>query len=105
MRGVWPGITMKVRLSQQEVNAIKNAVFSLDVDAKIYLFGSRADLSKKGGDIDLLVITQKLSPPDKLTILRRLFELIDEQKVDIIIAKDDADPFVKLAVKSGKLLS
>jgi predicted nucleotidyltransferase len=96
---------MKVRLSQQEIDAIKSSIYPLDSDAKIYLFGSRTDLSKKGGDIDLLIITQKLNSLDKLTIQQRLFEKIDEQKVDIIIAKDGTDPFVRIALKSGKLLA
>ena len=73
----------------------------LDPNAKIYLFGSRADPNKKGGDIDLLIFSQLLSNSDKISILVRIFDKIEEQKIDMIIAKNTADPFVRLALKTG----
>jgi predicted nucleotidyltransferase len=93
-----------MRLNQQEINAIKQSVQALDAHAKIYLFGSRVDINKKGGDIDLLIFSQALDYNDKLRIKRRLFEQIEEQKVDIIIAKDTTDPFVQIAFEQGILL-
>jgi len=93
-----------MRLNQQEINAIKQSVQALDTHAKIYLFGSRVDINKKGGDIDLLIFSQVLDYNDKLQIKRRLFEQIEEQKVDIIIAKDTTDPFVQIAFEQGILL-
>lgn len=90
-----------IRLSTQEVEAIKSSVFLFDPEALIYLFGSRVDPKKRGGDIDLIVLSKKLKPIDKIKIEMKLFEKIDEQKVDIIIAKDDSQPFVKVALKAG----
>jgi hypothetical protein len=34
----------------------------------------------------------------------RLWELIGEQKIDIVIASDASDPFVRIALKEGVLL-
>ncbi len=90
-----------MRLSEEEIHAIKSSILPLDPNATIYLFGSRADPKQKGGDIDLLIISDHLSDKDKLQIKKTLFDQIEEQKVDIIIAKDDTDPFVKIALKSG----
>lgn len=91
-----------MRLKDAEVAAIKSTILSLDSEAEIFLFGSRADDSKKGGDIDLLVLSDSLSGShDKRAIKKVLFNLIDEQKIDIILAKDDSDPFVKLALQTG----
>lgn len=36
-----------VRLTQDEIENIKNTIKSFDPEAKIYIFGSRADLTKK----------------------------------------------------------
>jgi uncharacterized protein len=93
-----------VRLNQNEIDAIKNAVLALDSEALIYLFGSRTDLTKRGGDIDLLILSQKLSSDSKSEIRKKLFETLEEQRIDIIIAKDSRDPFVSIALETGKLL-
>lgn len=90
-----------IRLSLKEIEAIKSSVSKFDTDALVYLFGSRTNPKKKGGDIDLLILSNTLRDADKLKIERALFEKIEEQKVDIIIAKDDNEPFVKLVLKSG----
>ena len=90
-----------MRLKQSEQAAIRTAIENLDACACIYLFGSRVDDSKKGGDIDLLVLSKKLSGENKRAIRMKLHELIGEQKIDIIIALDDSDPFVKLALQTG----
>ncbi|HJW87688.1 MAG TPA: nucleotidyltransferase domain-containing protein [Candidatus Brocadiaceae bacterium] len=93
-----------MRLKQFEVESITNAIKTLDVHAQIYLFGSRTDDAKRGGDIDVLIISQTLSYNDKIKIVQRLYESLGEQKIHIIIAKDAKDPFVKLARNKGILL-
>lgn len=95
---------IKMRLKDNEIKAIVDCVNELDVDAKIYLFGSRVDDIQKGGDIDLLVISHKLGYPDKVNMTRRLYEKLGEQKIHLIIAKDITDPFVRIAYKKGVLL-
>lgn len=77
-----------MRLKETEVKAIVDGVKDMDKDAHVYLFGSRTDDSKKGGDIDLLVISQKLDYEDTIKIRQRLYEKLGEQKIHIIIAKD-----------------
>jgi predicted nucleotidyltransferase len=96
--------TTTLRLTEYEIKTIKQTVLALDNHAKIHLFGSRADSSKKGGDIDLLIFSQKLNYDDKLHIKMQLFEQIGEQKIDIVIAKDTSDPFVRIALKQGVML-
>jgi predicted nucleotidyltransferase len=93
-----------VRLNTSEINAIKKTMQTLDPNAKIYLFGSRTDMNKKGGDIDLLILSQILNYNDKLRLKIKLFALIEEQKIDLVIAKDTTEPFVQLALEQGILL-
>jgi predicted nucleotidyltransferase len=90
-----------MRLKPEEVQIIKEAVFQLDAEAKIFLFGSRADPNKKGGDIDLLILSSNLKEIDSLKILKLVFEKMEEQKIDLLISSNPDDPFVQLALSKG----
>ena len=68
------------------------------------IFGSRIDNKKKGGDIDLLIISKKISNKDKIKIKLNLFKNMDEQKIDIVIADDTTQPFVRIVLKESILL-
>ena len=90
-----------MRLKEFEIQTIEKVIHSLDPGAEIYLFGSRVNNNQKGGDIDLLILSRILTYGDKLKIKQKLFEKIEEQKIDLVIAKDTADPFVRLALEQG----
>ena len=90
-----------MRLSVKERTALVHAIKDFDPQARIYLFGSRIDDTEKGGDIDILVFSQKLTFEDKLNIKAKLFEMIDEQKIDLLIARDTSDPFVQMAFEKS----
>jgi len=90
-----------VRLKDEEKQAILQAIHSIDPNAKIYLFGSRVDDSGKGGDIDLLVFSRKISYGDKLAVKKNIFSTLDEQKIDIVVTKDGGEPFVQMVLGQG----
>lgn len=90
-----------MRLSVKEKTALTHAVKDFDPQARIYLFGSRVDDTDKGGDIDVLIFSQKLTFKDKLNIKAKLFEMIAEQKIDLLIARDTNDPFVQMAFEKS----
>jgi predicted nucleotidyltransferase len=95
-------ILKNIRLKDFQIKAIKNAVKKFDENAKIYIFGSRIDLNKKGGDIDLLVLSKKITFDIKLKILAILYKQIGEQKIDLIIAKNkDESSFVQEILSKG----
>jgi predicted nucleotidyltransferase len=75
-----------MRLSSFEIQAIKESAREVFGECKIYLFGSRVDDLKKGGDIDLYIqLPQKphfLAKPKFLALLKRK---IGEQKIDVVI--------------------
>jgi len=81
-----------MRLSFFEVESIVETFKEVFEDGRIYLFGSRVDDSKKGGDIDLFL---DVSHSDdiyrkKIRFLTKLEEKIGEQKIDVVFKKDDS---------------
>lgn len=90
-----------MRLNKEEISVIKETVRALDSEARVYLFGSRADDNKRGGDIDLLIMSQTLTRDAAGKIRWRLWECLGEQKIDILIAQDTTDPFVRIALQEG----
>jgi len=93
-----------MRLTQREVEAIKEVIGARDEQAKVYLFGSRVHDELAGGDIDLLVMSEQLTRDDVWKLKYALWERIGEQKIDIIVAKDASHPIVNIALKEGVLL-
>ena len=74
-----------MRLKKWEIDIIKNSakeVFGDEVIVK--LFGSRIDDNKKGGDIDLYVITKNNSFENQRKFWSLLQIRLGEQKIDII---------------------
>lgn len=90
-----------MRLAENEVSAIRTAISEADPEASIYLFGSRADDAAKGGDIDLLVISKKITLMAKLGILAQLHQKLGERKIDIAIYRDDSHPFPRMVMQEG----
>ncbi|MBC8186514.1 nucleotidyltransferase domain-containing protein [candidate division KSB1 bacterium] len=82
-----------MRLKQFEIDAIKSSLKQFDNNAKVYLFGSRIDDSKRGGDIDLLIISDKIDFDKKLKLLIKIKQLIAEQKIDLVVAKNLKNSF------------
>ena len=74
-----------VRLLLNEIQTLKSKLKSLSPKAKLYLFGSRVDDEKKGGDIDLLVVSDKLTKKDMRLLRVDFFEKFGEQKIDIVL--------------------
>ena len=94
-----------MRLTRQQAEAIRQAAHqAFGVGTDVWLFGSRVDDNKRGGDIDLLLRPQQ---PDqamtrKLKLLRLLEQQLGERKIDILIeTPDDPRPIVRVARATG----
>ena len=48
-----------MRLSPHELHAVRQTLFGLDPNGHVWLFGSRADDARRGGDIDLYFETSR----------------------------------------------
>ena len=94
----------KVRLNDREVSAIKETAKDVFGEGtKVILFGSRADLSRRGGDIDLYIIpADKEDPFEKeLKFLVKLKQKIGDRKIDVVIQRDPERDIEKVAMLTG----
>jgi uncharacterized protein len=95
-----------MRLKPHEIDAIKAAAAeAFGPDAVVRLFGSRVDDSLRGGDIDLLIEVEEGqdSYRHEARFLDRLFERIDEQKVDVVLTVRGKamPPFARLVARDA----
>ena len=76
-----------MRLTDSDNKAIKETFFEIFEDGKIYLFGSRVDDTKRGGDIDLYISPSSKTrlASKKIDFLVALKQKIGEQKIDVVI--------------------
>ncbi|QOJ19292.1 MAG: nucleotidyltransferase domain-containing protein [Gammaproteobacteria bacterium] len=99
-----------VRLSAKEIEIIRATVHRLLGDGlRIRIFGSRARLDEKGGDIDILIETdQKLN--DRIASACRLTSQLQmqlgDQKIDVIIIDPETreQPIHQIARQTGVML-
>ena len=95
-----------MRLTKQEQLSIKETFVEIFSKGSIYLFGSRVDDAKRGGDIDLYIQLEEAQPfsgiyDKKIEFLGRLQSRIGEQKIDVVISKDINRAIEQEALKNG----
>ncbi|MCX7107416.1 MAG: nucleotidyltransferase domain-containing protein [Methylococcales bacterium] len=95
-----------MRLTEFEINAIKQCALEIFGDnVQVFLFGSRVDDSKKGGDLDLYIKTEAGNDfSNKIKFLVALEQQIGEQKIDVVFAEDKSRPIEQQAINNGVLL-
>jgi len=90
-----------MRLDNLQRKALQNAV--KDVKGDVYLFGSRVDDNKKGGDIDLLIFSEE----DPFTLSQEVsvkFFMECEEKIDVTVMNPnkltkEQEAFLKIITK------
>jgi len=86
-----------MRLSEDEIVTLKSSLQRLSKEAKLYLFGSRTDDTKRGGDIDLLVVSKELDAKDLRRLKFDFYDRFGEQKIDIVLDNGTQSPvFIEL---------
>lgn len=91
-----------VRLSKSEAKALKNALVGFEGEA--YVFGSRLDLNKRGGDIDILLKPNGQTDKYRLkTQVSSRFERELEQSLDVVVY-DEKSIFCKEVMRHAQPL-
>ena len=98
-----------MRLTPEEKAAIRYAArIHFGPNAQVWLFGSRADDTKRGGDIDLYVETDLNQPADlsrrEINFKLDLDDQLGEQKIDIVVRPRTSElalPIYRIARETG----
>lgn len=92
-----------MRLREEDARAIRREVIRLDPGAEVYLYGSRVDDRARGGDIDLLVVSDHLGFRDLLRLRSRILDAIGWQQLDITIRgrEELGEPMTAEALQTG----
>lgn len=97
-----------MRIKREEADFIKQkAKEYFGSEATVYLFGSRANDHKKGGDIDLYIETnlKKGFYDCKIKFLAALEKVLGTRKIDVVINNFTTElPVYKVAQTEGVLL-
>ena len=90
-----------MRLEPGNRKVVVDAVKAFDSKARVWLFGSRVDDAKRGGDIDIAVLSGKLGRMEQMAVKRVIMDAIGEQKLDIVVSSDGQEPFFRMVLESG----
>ena len=95
-----------MRLTEREQKNIKEAFSRVFKHGTLYLFGSRVDDSKKGGDIDLYVEPREVSSlgKKKVAFLVALKQGIGDRKIDVVINRGSERLIDSVAKSEGVVL-
>jgi len=92
-----------MRLSKYYIDVINSKFKHIFTSGEIYLFGSRVDDTKKGGDIDLYLVLDEHSNlfRKKIKFLSQIKKELGEQKIDVIFNENKDRLIEQEALKWG----
>ncbi|MCX6234221.1 MAG: nucleotidyltransferase domain-containing protein [Bacteroidetes bacterium] len=74
-----------MRVKDTIVSFLKSSINGFDSEAQVYLFGSRVNDQLRGGDIDVLILSNTKLPPAFVSQLRtNFFKNFGFQKLDVV---------------------
>ncbi len=99
-----------MRLTPLQIQRIKNTTHRIFGDSsRVWLFGSRVDNDKRGGDIDLMVEVDEIFPNRAEAICSlygALIMALGDRKLDIVLkdGRTKEQPIFEIARRTGVLL-
>ena len=94
---------MRIRLSEEEIETIRNLAEEIFGKCEVYIFGSRLK-EKKGGDIDIFVVPdEKEKLFEKRIKLEAKLEGLLGKPMDVVVSRDFNKPIEKEALKGVRI--
>lgn len=94
-----------MRISSAEIDNLLGSIKQIDQNASVYLFGSRTDDQKKGGDIDIAILSKLVNLKEKIEIKYKFYQAFGEQKLDLLIVSDENMAFWQVVRNESILLT
>ncbi|MDX2188379.1 MAG: nucleotidyltransferase domain-containing protein [Bacteroidota bacterium] len=96
-----------MRISEEMRTFFVKEFVSILPDAQVYLFGSRTDDTKKGGDIDVLILgSRKLEKTELNSVRNKFWQRFGEQKLDLVsFFIEEDNNFKEIALSTSIKLS
>jgi len=88
-----------MRLTPQQRQAILAVVHRYDPHARVGVFGSRLDPARRGGDIDLLIHSDRLNRTLLREIRLDLQDVLGEQHFDLVVHGASPGAFARAAAR------
>lgn len=95
-----------MRLSETLKDAILKAIHESFGNVEIYLFGSRTDDTKRGGDIDIAIrtdMTREHFRKHKIAFVSLLMRMGFDLKIDVVQYNDSMDALLKSEIQSKSI--
>jgi predicted nucleotidyltransferase len=91
------------RLDDEQKAGLKNLFSFMLENETAFLFGSRVDLSKKGGDVDILIFSER-NYHDLSLLLTVKYQDICDERIDVVVMnpsnlKKENISFLKMITK------
>jgi predicted nucleotidyltransferase len=95
-----------MRLKSEIKDFIKEQAELIFPDSELFLYGSRIDDQKKGGDIDILVLSNDLIEKNKIRQFRvEFYKKFGWQKIDVLnLTYEDNSTFKQIISKQIQAL-
>jgi len=95
-----------MRLSSEVRSVIQDVFVQVFEKGDLYLFGSRVDDARKGGDIDLYIDTEnhERMGEKRIEFLSLIKRKIGDQRIDLVVARKKKRTIDKVATSQGVLL-
>ncbi len=92
-----------MRIREEITDYVKQSLQAMEPGSIVYLFGSRTDDSAKGGDIDLLWITEeRVDLMNKIKFKVDFYKRFGWQKIDLVnFTFKEVNPFKKSVLENA----
>lgn len=95
-----------MRIKNEIAEFIKSRINTLFENTEVYLFGSRTSDGKRGGDIDILILSEKKIPNHMLRKIRvEFYKKFGWRKLDLVkFTFGESHPFKELILDEARKL-